>query len=72
MIAAAKALTMNRVRVSTLRLVSSSARKMPASAAMAVPSPHATAAVRPGRAPLRAARSRWSTTARIAIPSRVR
>ena len=41
-------------------------------AAMDVPNAHANADVRAGRAPLRAARSRWSTTARMAIPSRVR
>ena len=40
---------------------------MPAIAAIDVPSAHANIDVRPGRAPLSAARSRWSTTARIAI-----
>ena len=72
MIAAANASTMKRVSVSTLRLLSSSARKMPATADIDVPSAHANCDVRPGRAPLSAARPRLSTTARIETPRRLR
>ena len=48
MIAAANASTMKSVSVSTLRLLSSSARKMPAIADIDVPSAHANCDVRPG------------------------
>ncbi len=72
MIAAANASTMSSVNVSMLSVLSSSARKMPAIAAIEAPRAHEVAETRPGRTPLSPARSRLSTTARIATPIRVR
>ena len=72
MIAAANASMISSVSVSIDSVESSSARKMPASAAIDVPSAHENCEVSPGRAPLSAASSRLSTTARIATPRRVR
>ena len=72
MMAAANAARMSRVRVCTSRVASSSARKMPATAAIADPSAHENMETRPGRTPFRPASSRLSTTARMATPRRVR
>ena len=72
MIAAANAARISSVRVCTSRVASSSARKMPATAAIAEPNAHENIETIPGLMPLRPASSRLSTTARIATPSRVR
>ena len=72
MIAAANADRISRVSVCTSRVASSSARKMPATAAIDEPSAHENIETRPGLMPLRPASSRLSTTARIATPRRVR
>ncbi len=71
MMAAANASTMNSVSVEGSSALSSSARKMPASAAIDEPSAHAVMVAEAGRAPLRTVRSRLSTTARMVTPSRV-
>ena len=71
MMAAANASTMNSVSVPGSSVLSSSARKMPASAAMDEPSAHAVMVAEAGRAPLSTVRSRLSTTARMVTPSRV-
>ena len=65
MIAAANAERISSVRVWTSRVASSSARKMPAIAAIEEPSAHENIETRPGWMPLRPASSRLSTTARI-------
>ena len=72
MIAAANAARISRVSVCTSRVASSSARKMPATAAIDDPSAHENIETRPGLIPLRPASSRLSTTARMATPRRVR
>ena len=72
MIAAANASMMSRVRVCTSSDASSSARKIPAMAAIPDPSAHENIDTRPGFTPFRPASSRLSTTARIATPRRVR
>ena len=59
------------VNVTALR-VCSDAISTPETAASPAPSAHAIIAVRPGRPPLSRSRSRSSTIARIATPSRVR
>ncbi len=72
MIAAANAAMISNVSVCTSRVASSSARKMPATAAIDEPSAHENIETRPGLMPLRPASSRLSTTARMATPRRVR
>ena len=72
MIAAANAERISNVSVCTSRVASSSARKMPATAAIDEPSAHENIETRPGLMPLSPASSRLSTTARIATPRRVR
>ena len=72
MIAAANAARINSVSVCTSRVASSSAKKMPAIAAIDEPSAHENIDTRPGLMPLRPASSRLSTTARMATPRRVR
>jgi hypothetical protein len=71
MMAAANASTMKNVRVEASSALSSSARKMPASAAIAEPRAQAVMVADAGRAPFRTVSSRLSTTARIVMPSRV-
>ena len=71
MAAAAAATMMMRVRFSTTMPVSG-AMRMPARPAVMAPSAQADTLITEGRAPVRPARSRLSTTARIEMPSRVR